>query len=303
MKKFFSLFIVCCFSLSCITACLAEDSTYSADTISLWIDRPVMVIDNERRDIDNNGTAPIVKNDRTLIPVRAITEAMGGNVLWEEESQTVTLTNAANTIVLVIGSTTAYLNNEAKTLDTAPIVINDRTMLPIRFIAEAFGYVVDWDKKEQHITITNQIFATESPAVAPSSHPVTYTDAESISNEYKVKLTAGNREFTATLYKNATTDALVEKLPLTLPMKDLYGREMCYRFSDALPTDDAGYSGYEVGEIIYWPPGHSFVILYKQNGEEFEMQKLGRIDNSVEFFETSGDIDLTIELIDNTSDM
>ena len=79
--------------------------------------------------------------------------------------------------------------------------------------------------------------------------------------EYRIKITVNGRELTAVLTDNATTRAFVEKLPVTLPMQDLYGREMCYRFPDALPTDNVSVSGYEVGEIVYYPPMHSFVII------------------------------------------
>lgn len=102
-------------------------------------------------------------------------------------------------------------------------------------------------------------------------------------------MTVNGHKLYATLYDNATTRAFVEKLPLTLPMMDLYDREMCYRFPEALPTDDVNTTGYEVGEIVYYPPMHSFVIMYKQNGERFNMQKLGMMDSDVSFFDGIGD--------------
>lgn len=114
-------------------------------------------------------------------------------------------------------------------------------------------------------------------------------------NEIKMKLTVNGQELTATLYDNATARAFAEQLPAILPMLDLYGREMCYRFPDELPADDVQYTGYEVGEIVYWPPRHSFVIMYAQNGEQFEMQKVGRIDSGVEIFSETGDVDVTFE--------
>ena len=113
--------------------------------------------------------------------------------------------------------------------------------------------------------------------------------------ELKVKISVGNCELTAKLEDNATTRALMEKLPMTLPMLNLYGREMCYRFEDALPTDTLRADGYEVGDIAYWPPRHSFVILYKQNGEQFSRQHLGHIDFGVEIFDGIGDTEITIE--------
>lgn len=115
--------------------------------------------------------------------------------------------------------------------------------------------------------------------------------------EYRIKITVNDRELTAVLTDNATTRAFVEKLPVTLPMQDLYGREMCYRFPDALPTNNVSVSGYEVGEIVYYPPMHSFVIMYAQNGERFSMQKLGRLETGVELFDGIGNVEVSFALI------
>ncbi|MDR3265561.1 MAG: hypothetical protein LBT15_06095 [Synergistaceae bacterium] len=113
----------------------------------------------------------------------------------------------------------------------------------------------------------------------------------------KLKVTVeGQAELTATLIGNATARDFVSRLPLTLPMTDLYSREMCYHFPDALFADNVQTIGYEVGEIIYWPPRHSLVIMYAQNGERFEMQKIGHIDSGVEIFKQTGDVSVTFQL-------
>ena len=88
---------------------------------------------------------------------------------------------------------------------------------------------------------------------------------------------------------------LVARFPLTIPMMDLYDREMCYRFPEALPADEARRSGYEVGDIAYWAPRHSFVIFYEQNGEIIgNLQKIGRIHSGVDLFARTGDTDVTL---------
>ena len=116
-------------------------------------------------------------------------------------------------------------------------------------------------------------------------------------NMIRVKITAGGKTLFADFLDNATTKSLVAKFPLTLPMQDLYGREMCHRFAEALPANEAGTSGYKVGDIAYWTPRHSFVIFYKQNGEVIDnLQKIGRIASGVELFATTGDTDVTFEL-------
>jgi len=114
--------------------------------------------------------------------------------------------------------------------------------------------------------------------------------------DMKIKMIFGDKVLTATLSDNATSKAFIAKLPLTLPMLDLYSREMCYRFPDALPANEATTRGYEVGEIVYYPPRHSFVIMYAQNGERFQMQTIGRVDSNVEAFRNIGNLDVRFEL-------
>jgi len=122
---------------------------------------------------------------------------------------------------------------------------------------------------------------------------------ESEVKEIKIRITVGGTQLTATLENNATTRAIVAQMPMTLHMMDLYGREMCYRYGAyALPTDNMRDDNYAVGDIAYWAPGGSLVILYEQNGEEFSRQHLGHIDSGVEVFKTTGDADVTFELME-----
>lgn len=116
--------------------------------------------------------------------------------------------------------------------------------------------------------------------------------------DYRIKISVAGIELSATLYNNPTAEALVEKLPMTVKMNDLYNREMAYFFPDELPTDKVEITGYEVGEIIYWPPRNTLVIMYAQNGEKFGMQKVGMIDSGVDVFESTGDTEVLFELID-----
>ena len=133
-------------------------------------------------------------------------------------------------------------------------------------------------------------------AASAAGAALTMSSAEAKNTGRRVRISAGNRTWYATLDDNATTRALIAKLPLTLPLEDLYGRELCYRFRDALPANEVSYRGYEVGEIVYWPPRHSFVILYAQNGEHFDMQSIGRIEKGVEEMGRVGSMKVTITL-------
>ncbi|MCH5213268.1 MAG: carboxymuconolactone decarboxylase family protein [Oscillospiraceae bacterium] len=122
-------------------------------TITMQIGNPVMTVNGEQQNIDENGTAPVIVNDRTLLPIRTVIEAIGGDVAWSDSSKTAGLTYGDRVITLTADSTTAYVLGEEYTLDVAPAIINDRTMLPIRFIAENFGLSVDWEQETQTVTI------------------------------------------------------------------------------------------------------------------------------------------------------
>lgn len=98
---------------------------------------------------------PIIKEDRTLVPLRAIFEALGANVDWNQDTQTVTANKDEINISMTIGSNTMQKNNSSITLDVSAQIVNDRTLVPARAIAEAFGCNVEWNGDEQTVTITN----------------------------------------------------------------------------------------------------------------------------------------------------
>ena len=157
MKKFLSMLLSILMMIVFAAGCGAQPEAVGETnhkSIILRIGNPFMRVNGEQIEIDaGRGTVPIIENDRTLLPIRAVVEAMGGAVAWEEETQTVVLAKDSTILLLTIGSSVVFLNEEAHTLDTAPVVHNDRTMLPIHFIAENFGYNVSWNGDTQSILL------------------------------------------------------------------------------------------------------------------------------------------------------
>ena len=98
---------------------------------------------------------PIIKDDRTLVPLRAIFEALGAAVSWDDATQTVTAVRGDKTVSLTIGSQTLYVGQSAVTLDVPAQLVNDRTLVPVRAISAAFDYQVDWDDELQQVSITD----------------------------------------------------------------------------------------------------------------------------------------------------
>lgn len=125
--------------------------------IIVQVGNPFMKVNGVAKPIDENtGTVPYIINGRTLVPIRAIVEEMGGTVDWDSHNNMAVLIFRGNTIKLILNSTTAYLNDISQILDVAPIEINGRTMLPVRFIAESFGFDVKWNGLTEEIRISEQ---------------------------------------------------------------------------------------------------------------------------------------------------
>jgi len=96
---------------------------------------------------------PIVINNRTLVPLRKIFETLGAEVQWDAATQTITATNGLNNIKIGIGNSVAEKNGQAIELDIPPQIINNRTLVPLRFVSESFGANVNWDDSTKTINI------------------------------------------------------------------------------------------------------------------------------------------------------
>ena len=214
MKKLISVFLSLCILLS-FTACAAEDApnNNSATTIILKIGSPTMTVNGKDMPIDEQGTAAVIVNNRTLLPVRAVIEQMGGTVGWNGETKEVTLTYGEDEIKLTIDSTEALLNKEKHTLDAAPAVINDRTMLPIRFIAESFKFDVSWNESEQTVTITN----SKTPQQPPVKQPEETNDPASKSLVVYFSATGNTKSLAEKIAKESGSDIfeIVPQQPYT----------------------------------------------------------------------------------------
>ena len=285
MKKTMSLIvsIFMLFSLT-LTGCAAAEEPVSENAgmeIILQIGNPMMTANGVEKEVDpGRGTAPVITDDRTLVPVRAIVEELGGSVAWEESTQTASFMYNEDVIRLTVGSTTAYLNDEVHTLDVAPVVINDRTMLPIRFIAESFKFSVDWNEEQQMITITNNM-QTDSPSAIPTpEEPENSNDTNAVVVYFSA---TGNTRALAEKVAAAAQSELYEIVP-----KEPYtSADLNYNTdnsranqeldADARPeieTIDTDFAAYDVillGYPIWWgecpPPVRTFLDTYDLSGK------------------------------------
>ena len=146
-------------SLLCLSLLLPSSaSASSSTTVQLWIGNASMSVNGVQQSIDAQGTQPVISEGRTLLPIRSIIEAFGGSVAWEPSTSKLTVTLKKKSLELWLGKSQAALNGAAIAIDSAnskvvPIVVNGRTMLPLRFVAQAMGLDVQYDDGTKKITL------------------------------------------------------------------------------------------------------------------------------------------------------
>lgn len=96
---------------------------------------------------------PIIQNDRTLVPIRFIAESLGYDVEWDSDENAAVIDDGR--VKLWIGTDKAELDGELVTLDTSSVLVNDRTMVPLRAVAETLDCTVDWIAKTKTVQITS----------------------------------------------------------------------------------------------------------------------------------------------------
>ncbi|MBE7031151.1 MAG: AMIN domain-containing protein [Ruminococcaceae bacterium] len=100
-----------------------------------------------------SDVAPVIINDRTLVPARALFEAMGAQVIWNGIKKQVHISRENISILLTLNSTTVQVNGEKKTLDVPAQLVNDRTLVPVRFVSETLDFDVRWDQPTRTVYI------------------------------------------------------------------------------------------------------------------------------------------------------
>ncbi len=105
---------------------------------------------------------PTIINDRTLIPMRALLEALGADVTWDEATATATAENKTTKLVITENQRTVYVNDAPVELDVPAMIINGRFMIPVRFVSESLGADVEWKEKGQIVKISAEVVTKQS---------------------------------------------------------------------------------------------------------------------------------------------
>jgi len=112
---------------------------------------PIIIMNDEKIQLD---VSPQIQNGRVFVPLRGVFEKFGAVVIWEPDTQTITISDSVKKIKLRTKSQVVTINNEEHNLDTAPFIVNGRTMIPLRFVSENLNAKVDWVQASKTVEIT-----------------------------------------------------------------------------------------------------------------------------------------------------
>lgn len=182
----------------------------------------------------------INKDERTMIPIRFFAEALGvpddeEHIVWDQETQTATITDGKNTVIIPLGSKEITVNNKTVIMDTVAEMKNHRVFIPARFLAEGLDANVQWDGENRRVVIFTRDFLDNHP-VMESKQAIDIDDPflavpfyEVISAEFRNYRTFGNSETFLQRIQEARKladkidfeiDKVNEKITVTIPDHD-----------------------------------------------------------------------------------
>jgi len=204
-----------------------------------------VILDDEALVFDEK---PLIIDGRTMVPLRAIFEALAMDVSWDNRLQEVTAVKDNLEIILLVGSKTPTVNGEVVEIDVVSYIENGRTMVPLRFIAESTGATVEWDGKTNTVTITSPIDAVGISDLV-LSYPIVDTGVS----------------------KFHTDDALVSDLSET---EAFYGQDASYDGNQPSYTDNGDGTVTDMVTGLMWQQTMDEKMTYEEAVEYAENANL-----------------------------
>lgn len=169
---------------------VAALSVFAAMALSVHANEaPTVIVDERELVFVDQAPVIVEETGRTLIPIRFVLESAGARVKWDGETKTVTVHSGdnRNTVELTIGSdemkmtympSVTQIVSDVKKLDQAPVIMNDRTMIPVRAVLEAIGAEVDWDEENRIINVTSRAYVRYLRDMGVEGYEVNYPLSE-----------------------------------------------------------------------------------------------------------------------------
>lgn len=161
--------------LFCVLTMLLTTTAY-AKTMEFVIGSPeYSTVENAKKTSDKLLASPFIQNDRTMIPVRAITENFGSKVDWDGANRLVTIQKGEDIIILTIDSTTALVNGKETALDAPPCIVGDTTFVPVRFVSESLNYYVNYVPRTKSVLVCDK-----GTFMTVNGTPISYPEYETL---------------------------------------------------------------------------------------------------------------------------
>lgn len=168
-RKISALFL----AISMLTASTPplQAETLVIDGQAVAYNQPAISLYVNHKKVETTQMNPVIVDNRVLVPIREVFEAMKAQVTWNGTKKTVTVVHGKTVVVLEVNKKEAYVDGKLKMMDVPPKVINGKVMIPIRFVSEALGMSVLWDSKVRAVYITEPV-KPSIPSPAPNPNPV-----------------------------------------------------------------------------------------------------------------------------------
>ncbi len=254
MKKFLLLVVVALLAFSPLSVSAESEIKVVLDGKAIEFDQP-----------------PVIIADRTMVPVRAIYEALGAEVKWDADTRTASGTKIGITVSFTIDEAKVVINYNEVEIDAPATIVSDRTLVPVRALAEGFGVTVDWDAATRTVILTNTNPPVETMVDGLINKvPTTYEyhgqiNAENKPNGYGTAYFPDGRSFCGSFMNKYSKDGF---LFYTNPLTGI---------KSAQQYDEGKSTGYVEME---WPDGNVYKGAY-QNGEFTGYGELYMADGSI----------------------
>lgn len=235
MKKLLSVLMAAAMLMASFAAVHAEDD------IKLLLDGSEVAFD----------VPPQIIESRTFVPMRAIFEVLGAEVKWDDTTKSVTAEKDGTDIIMIIGSEMMFVNYSPVTLDAPPQIIDGRTLVPVRAIAESLDCDVDWDGDTRTVVITSA--AEETPELS-EEYTIEYDDSmearSSLAKNFKItsitKNSDGKYEITYTVqtYRDSSGNVFVQ-----------------YKCYDETGAEIDGFAGYFYSWAYSWTEQEGSAVI------------------------------------------
>ena len=134
-------------------------TTVSSCVYSYNTDNVKVTIDGEYVEFDQQ---PVITEGRTLVPLRKIFEKLGAVVEYDQQTSTIHASKSGIELSMTIGDSNYIVNNNQYTMDVAPQIINDRTLVPVRVVSESMNCNVNWDENKRTVIITTPQYISQN---------------------------------------------------------------------------------------------------------------------------------------------